>query len=380
MHRSEAIRSLFLVSLFAIVLGASAAVPAFGGTSGTWANTGSLNTARTDHTATLLPNGQVLVAGGLDASSTPLASAELYNPATGMWTATGSMADARQGHTATLLPNGEVLVVGGSTPLADCVSTAELYNPSTGRWATTGSMTEGRCSHTATLLTNGQVLVAGGCCKPRINGDSLASAELYNPSAGTWQATGSLNVSRYGAAPVLLSGGEALVAGGNNIANGGTYTQLASTELYNPSQGNWVLAPSLNFNTPTPTATLLGNSDVLVVGGPGEFSDPSVRTWTNTGSYPRVALVGGGHAATLLGTGKVVVTGTRCNYSGCSHVATPGCFLYDFSSNSWSITGSMNHARVNHTATLLPNGKVLVVGGQAGIYLFVLASAELYTP
>jgi hypothetical protein len=136
----------------------------------------------------------------------------------------------------------------------------------------------------------------------------------------------------------------------------------------------------LNFTTPTATATLLGNSDVLVVGGPGEFSGPSVRTWTNTGSYPKVALVGGGHAATLLGTGKVVVTGTRCNYSGCSHVATPGCFLYDFSSNSWSITGSMNHARVRHTATLLPNGQVLVAGGEFGINTSVLASAELYTP
>ena len=378
-HRFATVRRLGLVVLLAVGWMASTTLPVFAGTSGTWANTGSLNTARTDHTATLLPNGQVLVTGGLDASSTQLASAELFNPATGMWTATGRMAEARTLHTATLLPNGEVLVVGGSS-LGNCVSTAELYNPSTGRWATTGSMTEGRCSHTATLLTNGQVLVAGGCCKPRINGDSLASAELYNPSAGTWQATGSLNVSRYGAAAVLLSGGEALVAGGNNIANGGTYTQLASTELYNPSQGNWVLAPSLNFNTPTPTATLLGNSDVLVVGGPGKFSDPSVRTWTNTGSYPRVALVGGGHAATLLGTGKVLVTGTRCNYSGCSHIATPACFLYDFSSNSWSITGSMNHARVNHTATLLPNGQVLVVGGQFGIYLNVLASAELYTP
>ena len=379
-HRFATVRRLGLVALLAVGWMASTALPVFAGTSGTWANTGSMNTGRTDHTATLLPNGQVLVAGGLDASSTPLASAELYNPATGTWTATGSMVEARQGHTATLLPNGEVLVVGGHTPLADCVSTAELYNPSTGRWATTGSMTEGRCSHTATLLTNGQVLVAGGCCKPRINGDSLASAELYKPSAGTWQATGSLNVSRYGAAAVLLSSGEALVAGGNNIANGGTYTQLASAELYNPSQGEWVLAPSLNFTTPTATATLLGNSDVLVVGGPGEFSGPSVRTWTNTGSYPKVALVGGGHAATLLGTGKVVVTGTRCNYSGCSHVATPGCFLYDFSSNSWSITGSMNHARVRHTATLLPNGQVLVAGGEFGINTSVLASAELYTP
>ncbi len=112
-HRFATVRRLGLVALLAVGWMASTTLPVLAGTSGTWANTGSLNTARTDHTATLLPNGQVLVAGGLDASSTPLASAELYNPATGTWTATGSMSDARQGHTATLLPNGEVLVVGG---------------------------------------------------------------------------------------------------------------------------------------------------------------------------------------------------------------------------------------------------------------------------
>jgi hypothetical protein len=208
-HRFEAVRRLVLAALLAVGWMASTTLPVFAGTSGTWANTGSLNTARTDHTATLLPNGQVLVAGGIDASATPIASAELYNPATGIWTRTGSMAEAREGHTATLLPNGEVLVVGGSTALASCVSTAELYNPSTGRWATTGNMTKGRCSHNATLLPNGQVLVAGGCCDPGvINGDSLASAELYNPSKGTWRATGSLKVSRYGAAAVLLQSGE----------------------------------------------------------------------------------------------------------------------------------------------------------------------------
>src|ERR1019366_2402205 len=143
---------------------------------------------------------------------------------------------------------------------------------------------------------------------------------------------------------------------------------------------NWVLAPSLNSTTPAPTATLLGNSDVLVVGGPSEFSDPSVRTWTDTGSYPNVALVGGGHATTLLGTGKVLVTGTRCNFRGCGGAATAGCFLYVSSSNSWSITGSMNQARVHHTATLLPNGQLLVAGGYHDNNLSALASAELYTP
>jgi N-acetylneuraminic acid mutarotase len=372
-NKFAAVRVLGLAALLSIGLAATIPFSAFAATSGTWANTGSLNTARTSHTATLLPNGQVLVAGGLNASLNPLASAELYNPATGTWSFTGSMAEARSGHTATLLQNGEVLVAGGMT--TSCTSTAELYNPSTGRWATTGSMTEGRCSDTATLLPNGQVVVAGGSNSTGV----LLSAELFNPATGTWKATGSLNFARYGAAAVLLPSGEALVAGGIN-STGGTYSALASTEIYNPSQGQWASAESLNSTSlATTTATLLSNSDVLVVGVSGEYADPSVRTWTNTGSFPKTALVGGGHAQTLLDTSNVLVTGTRCNYSGCSHVATSDCFLYDFSTNSWSNTGSMNHARVSHAATLLPNGQMLVAGGE-GANITVLGTAELYTP
>ena len=253
-QRFAAARTLVLPVLLSIGLVARAPFPALAGTSGTWANTGSRNTAREIHTATLLPNGQVLVAGGEDASLTPLASAELYNLATGRWTITGSMTEAHEGHTANLLPNGEVLVAGRSHDLASCVATAELYNPSTGRWATTGSMKEARCYHTATLLPNGQVLVAGGEAAA-FNADSLASAELYNPSAGTWQATGSLNVSRYGAATVLLQNGEALVAGGINFADS-TYSRLVSTELYNPSQGRWEPAHSLIFESSTATLAL----------------------------------------------------------------------------------------------------------------------------
>src|SRR5262249_11464679 len=118
---------------------------------GKWRATGDLVTARWNHTATLLPNGQVLVAGG------GLASGEIYRPATRGRTATGSMATARSYHTATLLPNGPVLVAGGSF-----LASAELYDPASGSWTATGSMATGRSYHTATLLPNGQVLVAGG--------------------------------------------------------------------------------------------------------------------------------------------------------------------------------------------------------------------------
>jgi len=185
-HRSRAIRSLFLVSLFAIVLGASAAVPAFAQASGTWSNTGSMNSVRIYHTATPFPNGEVLAAGGVNPTEGYLISAELYNPATGKWTFTGSMQTALEGHVATLLQNGQVLVTGGINANG-LVASAELYNPATGTFTATGRMTTGRYGQSATLLQNGRVLVAGG-----------NTAELYNPATGRWTATG--NMPSYGAA------------------------------------------------------------------------------------------------------------------------------------------------------------------------------------
>ena len=145
-----------------VLLGAGLAlIQPCAGQSGTWEETGSLATGRSDHTATLLPDGQVLVAGGVDSDLLTLASAELYDPATGTWTATGSLANARFFPTATLLPNGKVLVAGGIGDSGRLAS-AELYDPATGTWTATGSLATARDGHTATLLPNGMVLVAGG--------------------------------------------------------------------------------------------------------------------------------------------------------------------------------------------------------------------------
>ena len=140
--------------------------------------TNTLNSARANHTATLLSNGTVLVTGG-SGSAGLLISTELYNPTTGQWTATGDLTSARTGHTATLLSNGTVLVAGGSGNAGLLIST-ELYNPTTGQWATTGDLTVVRASHTATRLLNGTVFVAGG------HGSTgpLSSAEIVTPSNG----------------------------------------------------------------------------------------------------------------------------------------------------------------------------------------------------
>jgi N-acetylneuraminic acid mutarotase len=328
-----------------------------------------MNAARVGHTATLLANGKVLVAGG-ENSSAGLTSAELYNPATGKWTFTGSMATGRYAHTAVLLSTGQVLVAGGivSTNIQGVptyTASAELYNPSTGKWSATGSMAAPRFAQGTALLQSGQVLVAGGY---NANG-ILASAELYEPSTGAWTSTVSLNFARSTHA-TLLQSGQVLMAGGSLTSN--------TAELY--SNGAWTLTSTMRFGHPSTSAALLSNGDVVVFGGhlasySGEFYDPVAGTWTathNIGVNPPSGPL------TMLATGKVLLAGGESGYG-----TDALCRLYDSSSLSWLLTGSMHQARAVHTATLLQNGQVLAAGGEVktsnGTFS-VLSSAELYTP
>jgi hypothetical protein len=168
-----------------------------------WTFTGSLKTAQASETATLLNNGQVLVAGGRQRGNFNLTTAELYNPSTATFSTTGSLNTGRNSHTATLLENGEVLIAGGQAQVGTsvvCLAGAELYNPSTGKFTVTGSMATARCGHTATLLNNGLVLIAGG----GNSGNVVATAELYNPSTGTFTATGSMTTQRSAHTATLL--------------------------------------------------------------------------------------------------------------------------------------------------------------------------------
>src|SRR6266536_358391 len=318
-----------------------------------WVTTGSLVTARSDHTATLLPSGKVLVAGGRD-SGGKLDRAELYDPVAGTWTNTGRLDHARAGHTATLLPSGKVLVAGGE---ANLPSSAELYDPATGTWSTTGSLGCARDHHTATLLASGKVLVAGGV---------VCSAELYDPAMGTWTFTGNLNVGRGQHTATLLPSGKVLVAGGQNPS------YLNSAGLYDPETGMWTWTGPLATARYDHTATLLPSGQVLVAGGqnPSDLSsvelyDPVAGTWSSTGS---LGTARSAHTATLLPSGKVLVAGG----------AGTSAELYNPVAGTWSNTGPLGTARYAHTATLLPSGKVLVAGG-VGPAPF-LSSAELYDP
>jgi hypothetical protein len=327
-----------------------------------------MNFARVKHRAILLNTGQVLVVGGV-VGSNGLNSAELYSPATGKWTLTGSTIKLHQEVTLTLLPSGQVLLAGGSDN-GVCTDSAEIYDPPSGVWATTGSMTSPRCLQSATRLSNGQVLVAGGNAS---DGTTLNSAELYNPATGTWSVTGTLNTPRSLAPLQLLGNGTAVIAGGQSSANGST-VQLASAEIFNPSQGHW----SHTGDLPKPSvgpAALLSNGDLLVA--LDAFFNPTSATWTATGPLPRSGLCCPS-TATLLGTGNVLLTGFKSTYN---FSAENDAMLYDFSTNQYTLTGSMNATRIENTATILPNGQVLVAGGESpGSSNTFLTSAELYTP
>ena len=211
---------------------------------GLFSPTGSLGTGRVGHSATLLSNGMVLIAGGstgqlsLCCAVPNLASAELYDQATHAFSPASSMTTARAGHTATLLSDGRVLIVGGAPtggPSGAPVASAELYDPLTGTFAATGSAVAARQDASATLLADGRVLIAGGSASTITGRLSLASAELYSPSTGTFSPTGSMTMARFDHTATLLADGRVLIAGGVNASNG-TGGSLQTAELYDPEQ------------------------------------------------------------------------------------------------------------------------------------------------
>ena len=334
---------------------------------GEWLPADAMNQGRGRHTATLLPDGKVLVAGGF--RKTTLSSAELYDPPADTWTTTVSMGEVRQSHTATLLGNGKVLVAGG---LADSSqskrSSAELFDPVAGTWSATGSMGDARDSYTATLLADGRVLVVGGA---GVSVARLASAELYDPVTGTWSLTGSLNQGRSSHTATLLADGRVLVAGGSDTS----FAASSSAEIYDPSTGTWALTSGMNQARVFFAATLLASGKVLVSGGkngalvdiPGaELYDPVTGTWSQTGD---MALPRSNHTVTLLQDGSVLVAGGRRGSKTLALVER-----YDPAAGTWSETGSLAHSRNQHTGTLLPDGRVLAAGGIGG----ATSSAELF--
>nr|WP_295901924.1 kelch repeat-containing protein [uncultured Bdellovibrio sp.] len=452
---------------------------------GTWSQAASLSQGRLNHTATALQDGKVLIVGGAinnGASTTCLNTSALYDPASNTWSAAASLATGRCYHSATLLSDGRVMVIGGRTEnsvalgISNYLSSAEIYNPATNTWTAAASMTASRGYHSAVLLKSNKIFVVGGR-----NTSGLLTTALYNPSANSWAAGPSLTKSRKDHTATLLPEGKVVIIGGVDD----TGVILSDTTLYDPSSGAsgaFSNGASLAIARKSHTATLIGDR-VFVIGGSTTSTafkdtviyDPSINQWqtfADLKSGPRylhtaniagqyLVVLGGlsettylfpvntpeklnistfiwkseGNmsasrfipAAALLNNGKVFVSGgvstePTLNYPTSSDIFDPATgnwsaaapipaprarststtlpngkvlvvggqddanilgttILYDPNSDSWSAGPSLSHPRSGHVAVLLPNGKVLVIGGTGDFGgSLLIGEAEVYDP
>lgn len=316
-----------------------------------------MTTGRAAHTATLLANGRVLIAGGFGAGEASLASAEVYDPARKRFAAIAPMSVARSGHSAVLLPNGKVLIAGGYN--GSYLRSAELYDPRTGRFQAAGNMTTARSGHVAVLLGNGKVLLAGGI---GVAWSFLNSAELYDPATGTFRPTGGMTVARESHTANLLRDGRVLITGGHR-GRRQAIAIYASAEVYDPSAGKFTPTGSMATRRHKHDAVTLADGSVLVLAGADERDDRGAyrsaeRYDPATG---RFAPAGSMHAARykLNGSSVLLPDGTVLLLGGAGVSE-----IYDPVQRTFSvITQGVGAVRLFATANLLADGTVLLAGG-----------------
>jgi len=295
----------------------------------TFTPTGSMTVPRTGQTITMLRDGRVLLTGGDQNAGfrSQLASAEIYDPGSGTFTATGSMSTPREGHTATMLRDGRVLVAGGSPNGIQTTGSAEIYDPASGRFSNTGHLNQPRVAHVAALLGTGKVLIAGGGRGGMPGGYiSYDTAEMYDPSTRTFTAIHAhMKSDRVGAAAVKLNDGRVLIVGGKSgrrmtsrLSNIASFTPLNTAEIYDPEANAFIRTGDMNAPHYLATATMLSDGNVLVVGGwlvqgpivvgmhDAEVYQPETNRFYQAGRTNVARLT---NTATLLNDGEVLIAG-----------------------------------------------------------------------
>ena len=302
----------------------------------------------------------------------------------GAFTQTGDMAAKRALHGAALLPDGRVLVVGGISDFGVFVPTAELYDPATGTFSNTGSPNESRMRPTTVVLADGRVLVAGGLADD--GATYLQSAEIYDPATGAFTATGDMTVRRYVASAALLEDGRVLLAAGFNRDDG----PLTSAEIYDPATGEFTATGSLALPRSEPKAVVrLLDGRVLIAGGSNEdgpigtaeIYDPATGTFANTAGDLVHKLED--HSLALLDDGRVLVVGGSDGGQTGLPIYYADAELFDPATGMFTSTGSLEFPREFTTASHLPDGRILVAGGLhtgGGPGFGVVAEVEVYDP
>ncbi|MCW5635143.1 MAG: Ig-like domain-containing protein [Rubrivivax sp.] len=326
--------------------------------------------------AVVLQDGRVLALSGRNA--------QVFDPSTHRWSAAAAMpSDHGGGYSATLLADGRVMVAGGR------VSTVELFDPSTGAWSVAASMSTVRREHTATLLADGGVLVVGGRDLAGQTGTVLASAERYDPRSSNWSSAGSLSTGRTLHTATLLADGRMVVVGG---------AAETTADIYDPATNTWSQTAQMNVDRTQHTATLLRDGRVLVVGGvrptwnmalrsvesdwasPAELYDPATNTWS-------VTSVSGGrfrHSASVLPNGQVLVAGGAAWYyfgpglpDDLARKSLRSVEIYDPVAGRSTPAADMPFESLGHVATQLRGGKTLVIGGHGLVTRLVFRDSGL---
>jgi WD40 repeat protein len=296
------------------------------------------------------------------------------HPRVGSVTPAGRMLEPRSGHSATLLPYGRVLIAGGMRRNQDFYRSAEIYDPASGKFTPTGEMAIARVGHAAELLHSGKVLIAGGW----ISHDCTDSAELYDPATGKFTTIANMTTRRGRPQSVVLPDGDVLITGGeDHDARDGA---VASAEIFHAATLTFEPLPPMRAARVAHTMTLLNDGRVLIAGGRGEtlnasaeIYDPKTRRFTETGSLITARYK---HTAGLLPDGRVLIAGGSDDRDW--HGTMNSAEIYDSRTGKFTATSPLNDSRFKlpDVAVSVAPGELLIAGGSRKVEVYDAASGK----